>query len=106
MRAVRSLIWRLGNRVRPSRTEREMGDERTFHIQSRAEDLVRTGLSSTAAERQARLAFCCRVSSFFACTMMTGAAAAPRESPVGEIGPASELPLAANTNKPVANTMK
>jgi hypothetical protein len=38
--------------------------------------------------------------------MMTGAAAAPRESPVGEIGPASELPLAANTNKPVANTMK
>ena len=45
MRAVRSLIWRLGNLVRPSRTEREMGDELTFHIQSRAEDLVRKGLS-------------------------------------------------------------
>ena len=57
MRAVRSLIWRLGNLVRPSRTEREMGDELTFHIQSRAEDLVRKGLSSTAAERQARLDF-------------------------------------------------
>ena len=57
MRAVRSLIWRLGNLVRPSRTEREMGEELTFHIQSRAEDLVRKGLSSTAAERQARLDF-------------------------------------------------
>jgi predicted permease len=57
VRAVRSLIWRLGNLVRPSRTEREMGDELTFHIQSRAEDLVRKGLSSTAAERQARLDF-------------------------------------------------
>ena len=57
MRAVRSLIWRLGNLVRPSRTEREMGDELTFHIQSRAEDLVRKGLSSTDAERQARLDF-------------------------------------------------
>jgi predicted permease len=34
-----------------------MGDELTFHIQSRAEDLVRKGLSSTAAERQARLDF-------------------------------------------------
>jgi predicted permease len=57
VRAVRSLIWRLGNVVRPSRTEREMGDELTFHIQSRAEDLVRKGLSATAAERQARLDF-------------------------------------------------
>ena len=57
MRAIRSLIWRLGNLVRPSRTEREMGDELTFHIQSRAEDLVRKGLSSTDAERQARLDF-------------------------------------------------
>jgi predicted permease len=34
-----------------------MGDELTFHIQSRAEDLVRKGLSSTDAERQARLDF-------------------------------------------------
>lgn len=34
-----------------------MGDELTFHLQSRAEDLVRKGLSSTAAERQARLEF-------------------------------------------------
>ena len=57
MRAVRSLIWRLGNLVRPSRTEREMGDELTFHIQSRAEDLVRKGLSSSDADRQARLDF-------------------------------------------------
>jgi predicted permease len=57
VRAVRSLIWRLGNLVRSSRTEREMGDELTFHIQSRAEDLVRKGLSSTDAERQARLEF-------------------------------------------------
>lgn len=57
MRAVRSLIWRLGNLLRPSRTEREMSDELTFHIQSRAEDLVRKGLSSTAAERQARMDF-------------------------------------------------
>ena len=45
MRAVRSLIWRLGNLLRPSRTEREMSEELTFHIQSRAEDLVRKGLS-------------------------------------------------------------
>ncbi len=57
MRGVRSLIWRLGNLVRPSRTEREMGDELTFHIQSRADDLVRRGLSSRDAERQARLDF-------------------------------------------------
>ena len=34
-----------------------MGDELTFHIQSRAEDLVRKGLSSTDAERQAHLDF-------------------------------------------------
>ena len=57
MGAVRSLIWRLGNLVRPSRTEREIGEELTFHIQSRTEDLVRKGLSSVAAERQARLDF-------------------------------------------------
>ena len=57
MRAVRSLLWRFRNLVRTSRTEREMRDELTFHIQSRAEDLVRKGLSSTAAERQARLDF-------------------------------------------------
>jgi predicted permease len=55
--AVRSLIWRLGHLVRPSRMEREMGDELAFHIQSRAEDLVREGLSQQDAERQARLDF-------------------------------------------------
>lgn len=57
MRVVRSLIWRLGNLVRPSRAEREMRDELTFHIQCRAEDLVREGLSSRDADRQARLDF-------------------------------------------------
>ena len=34
-----------------------MGDELTFHIQSRADDLVRIGLSSIEAKRQARLDF-------------------------------------------------
>ena len=57
MRGVKFLIWRVGNLVRPSRTEREMGDELAFHIQSRADELVRSGLSSTEAERQARLDF-------------------------------------------------
>ena len=47
--------WRFGNLVRPSRTEREMREELTFHIQSRAEDLVRKGLSASDADRQARL---------------------------------------------------
>ena len=57
MRAIKFLFWRLRNVVRPSRTEREIGDELTFHIQSRAEDLVRQGFSPTEAGRQARVDF-------------------------------------------------
>ncbi len=57
MRAIKFLLWRLRNFVRPSRTEREMGDELAFHIQSRAEHLASQGLSSTEAARQARLDF-------------------------------------------------
>src|SRR6185503_10880505 len=34
-----------------------MGDELTFHLERRAEDLVRQGLSPAAAARQARLEF-------------------------------------------------
>jgi predicted permease len=57
VRAIKFLFWRLANFVRPSRTEREIGDELTFHIQSRAEDLARQGLSSADAARQARVEF-------------------------------------------------
>ena len=57
MRAIKFLLWRLRNFVRPSRTEREIGDELAFHIQSRAEHLASQGLSSTEAARQARLDF-------------------------------------------------
>ena len=57
MRAIKFLFWRLAHFVRRSRTEREIGDELAFHIQSRAEDLVRQGLSSTDAARQARVDF-------------------------------------------------
>ena len=37
--------------------EGEMTDEFAFHLQSRTEDLARTGLSPQEAERQARLEF-------------------------------------------------
>jgi predicted permease len=43
--------------LRRDRFEREMRDEVWFHIEARAEDLARTGLSPDVALRQARLEF-------------------------------------------------
>jgi hypothetical protein len=43
--------------LRRDRFEREMRDEVRFHIEARAEDLARTGLSSAEAMRRARLEF-------------------------------------------------
>ena len=42
---------------RPAETEREMEEELRAHIQERAEDLERSGLSKSQAERQARIEF-------------------------------------------------
>ena len=49
------LHWRAA--VRRKRFEAEMTDELAFHQQSRAEDLIRSGLSPQEAERRARLEF-------------------------------------------------
>jgi predicted permease len=43
--------------VKRSRFERQMNDEIRFHLESRADDLVRSGLSRPAAKRRARLEF-------------------------------------------------
>ena len=48
------MFWR---RKRRSDLERGMADEIDFHLQSRAEDLVRTGLTPTEATRRARIEF-------------------------------------------------
>jgi hypothetical protein len=40
-----------------TRIEREMDEELRWHLQSRADDLERQGLSHSAAERQARIEF-------------------------------------------------
>jgi predicted permease len=50
----RSLVSRLFQR---SRTEREMDDELRAHLQLRADDLERTGISRREAERRARIEF-------------------------------------------------
>ncbi len=51
---LRSLAGML---FRRDRFEREMRDEVRFHIEARAEDLARTGLSPAEAMRQARMEF-------------------------------------------------
>lgn len=51
LRSLFSLVFRR------SRVENEMEDELRFHIQSRADDLERSGLSRVEAERQARIEF-------------------------------------------------
>src|SRR5215471_2822472 len=43
--------------ARRRRLEREMQDELAFHIQSRADDLARTGLSPAESLRRARIEF-------------------------------------------------
>ena len=50
----RSLVSGLFQR---SRTEREMDDELRAHLQLRADDLERTGISRREAERRARIEF-------------------------------------------------
>jgi predicted permease len=47
-------MWRL---FRRNRFERDMDDELAFHLQSRIDDHVRSGLSPADAERRARLEF-------------------------------------------------
>src|SRR5882672_8541121 len=54
---MRSLVWRIAALARRSSGERELSDELSFHIQSRAEDLARRGLSPAEAERRARVEF-------------------------------------------------
>jgi hypothetical protein len=57
VRWIRSWIWRIAAFARRSSGEREMSDELAFHIQSRADDLARPGLSPAEAERRARVEF-------------------------------------------------
>jgi hypothetical protein len=47
----------LKNIVKGQRLEQEMETELRFHLESRAADLVRNGLSPEAAMRQARIEF-------------------------------------------------
>jgi macrolide transport system ATP-binding/permease protein len=49
------ILWR--RMARRWRLEREMHEELAFHLQARADDLMRAGLSRTEAERQARIEF-------------------------------------------------
>src|SRR4051794_31714674 len=45
------------NSLRRRRLEQELDDELAFHLQSRADDLIRQGLSADEARRLARLEF-------------------------------------------------
>jgi hypothetical protein len=47
----------LAKSFRRSHLDRETNDEFTFHLESRAAELERRGLSATEARRQARLEF-------------------------------------------------
>ena len=52
---LRFLHWR--SLFRRGKFEAEMAAELTFHLRSRTEDLIRSGLSTGEAERRARLEF-------------------------------------------------
>lgn len=57
MRRLWSLATGLLNSTRKSTLEQEMRDEFAFHLESRANDLIRQGLSPEDARRRARLEF-------------------------------------------------
>ena len=57
MKLVSSLRTIISILFRRSRVERDMDEELRSHIQNRAEDLIRSGLSRAEAERRARLEF-------------------------------------------------
>ncbi len=63
---------RLRKFFRRSRFEREMAEEMEFHIERRAADLVRSGLSSAEADRRARLEFGSRESARERCREAEG----------------------------------
>jgi predicted permease len=54
---LRSLWTMVAGAVRRARGEREMADELQFHLDARATDLMRGGLSHAEAQRRARLDF-------------------------------------------------
>ena len=54
MRSLRHLLSTILGR---SRMEADLAEELRFHIQSRTEHLMRSGLSASEAERQARIEF-------------------------------------------------
>jgi len=57
MRLVRSIGSVVSNIFHRSRSEYEMDEELRAHIRDRADDLERSGISRTEAERRARLEF-------------------------------------------------
>jgi predicted permease len=57
MRRLHSLLSGVASLFRRSRLERDMDAELRFHLEARADDLIRGGLSRPEAERRARLEF-------------------------------------------------
>ncbi len=55
MKLLDSLRFRVAALFHPSRVDAEMGEELQSHIQLRADDLERSGLSRLEAERRARI---------------------------------------------------